>query len=1186
MIHLFNRTSVAVVASALFGMIAAGSAQAQVVIKDDLTSGHSLYNWKALNGACLTAGDNTPTPHDSTLPSDYTPANDSSGNAVAIPIPACIDPKNGNLAYYKNKTLVGGDQGVMPDVAGKGALRLTNGDWKQNNDNGDQQTGAIISNFTYPSNKGINLTWTTVTYGGDGLSGHGADGMSFFLVDGAKNPSVAGASGGSLGYSCSNTNPVYDGLVGGYLGIGVDEYGNFTNGGTSTDSKGKVTYKDNTATGPGAAAGTIGVRGMGDVAYAELYAQRSDLYTAPTSPLSTAQVNALYATCAYGKYYDMNHNTVTTTSVADYKYLASASLSGIASQQPSSTASDSNPNQPQRSLATLISYTLKITSTGHATFQYSVNGGASATPIPDLDLVANNGALPTTLRFRFSAGTGSGSNIHEITCFKAAPVDTSDTSASSNVQQAAKLAAGSQVFISYFHPTNWWGSMLAADLSYQASSDSIIASGGATWDASCVLTGGSCTTMNSASPPTVTAQASRVILTNDGNVSTSGGVTVGGAGIAFEASTLTAAQLTSLQDSTTSAPEIAYLRGDRSKEADKTNGVYRIRTSLLGDIVDSSPVWVGYPSSSYAGPWADKLGNASNATMAEGTTYGAFATLYATRRNMLYVGANDGMLHGFSAGSYTAPSGTTDRSFVTTLNTGAEMMAYVPAQVISVIHPVIPALDTVHAGVDYSNPSYVHNFFVDATPGSGDLYYGATPAWHTWLAGGLGVGGHADGAIQDNTATVTAPAGAFYVLDVTNPGGIGTGPILGAPGNFSEATASSVVVGEWNSSNLTCPSSLAPKTNCGIYLGQVLGTPVIRRLHDGSWGVIFGNGTNAPGGSGVTSGHSGLFIMHVAANGDKTFQYIDAGSTAAGGIVQVAAADLDGDHITDFVYAGDVLGNLYRFDLTDNSASNWSAMKIFTASSWQPITSAPVVTAIPGAGTGSPKVLVVFGTGQKLPLTATAAEKYSAATATKPQSLYGIWDANMYNWNRSNTDTKYANLQTAATPAISVTALQSQTVTNATTASATVPRTVSNTTMCWQGMSGCTGTGITANAMGWELDLPTASEQVIFNPLVANGDLFVNTTIPATSNLFSCTSTTAAGWTMGISLTNGGSGAVPAFDGGVSGYSLNGAGTPAVYSYNTSSYLGTNTNDQHQFKSKKLAPQPGVGKRVTWTKIR
>ncbi len=278
------------------------------------------------------------------------------------------------------------------------------------------------------------------------------------------------------------------------------------------------------------------------------------------------------------------------------------------------------------------------------------------------------------------------------------------------------------------------------------------------------------------------------------------------------------------------------------------------------------------------------------------------------------------------------------------------------------------------------------------------------------------------------------------------------------------------------------------------------------------------------------------------------------------------------------MYAGDVLGNLYRFDLTSSTASSWSSMKIFQTASGQPITTAPVITATPVVGTTKPRVIVAFGTGQKLPVTISSAEVY----ATGAQALYGIWDANMTAWNATSTDTKYAALtQTSSTTPVSITAslLTGQTA----TASGSAGRTVTNNAICWSGSTVCTSGN---TQMGWTLPLPTSTEQVIYNPLVSNGEFFVNTTIPATSQALTCGATLVSGFTMGISVTNGGSGTTPAFDDGNSGYSLNGAGTPAIYAVGSSTFIGTNTNDQHQFKTKKLNPQPGIGTRLTWTKIR
>ncbi|KKB10734.1 hypothetical protein, partial [Devosia chinhatensis] len=111
-----------------------GVARAQLVISDTLTGASSSYKWQALNGACLTAGNGTGT------------------------IPACS-----GLSYYSGKTLVGGVTGTLPDAVGSGALRLTNGDTTTGS-NGNNQTGAVVSNFTFPTNQGIQVTFTTVTY--------------------------------------------------------------------------------------------------------------------------------------------------------------------------------------------------------------------------------------------------------------------------------------------------------------------------------------------------------------------------------------------------------------------------------------------------------------------------------------------------------------------------------------------------------------------------------------------------------------------------------------------------------------------------------------------------------------------------------------------------------------------------------------------------------------------------------------------------------------------------------------------------------------------------------------------------------------------------------------------------------------------------------------------------------------
>ena len=195
-----------------------------------------------------------------------------------------------------------------------------------------------------------------------------------------------------------------------------------------------------------------------------------------------------------------------------------------------------------------------------------------------------------------------------------------------------------------------------------------------------------------------------------------------------------------------------YLRGDRSNEqtpqassSTTYQGVFRARTSVLGDIIDSSPTWVGPPNSPYPNAWVDKYPPAAGGDSYPenaGQTYANFAssTGMGTRTNVVYAGANDGMLHGFRSGYFDATN-----TYQPASNDGYEVMAYVPGYIVNHIQ------NANFAPNNYSDPQYGHRFDVDAPPGTGDLFYGG--AWHTWLVGGLGPGGK-----------------AIYALDVTNPG--------------------------------------------------------------------------------------------------------------------------------------------------------------------------------------------------------------------------------------------------------------------------------------------------------------------------------------------------------------------------------------------------------------------------------
>jgi type IV pilus assembly protein PilY1 len=932
--------------------------------------------------------------------------------------------------------------------------------------------------------------------------------------------------------------------------------------------------------------------------------------------------------------------TANPAGILDYPAIAFKNITAFTIANESATT---------RSQATPIFYNLKITQNGLLSLSYST-GGAFSSIIQNQNITTSNGPLPASFRFGFAGSTGGDTNIHEIMCFKAASATTSGSSATVNQVQSAQIEAGTQAYFAFYNPNVWTGTVTANGLIDNMGVVTVNTQ--ANWDAQCMLSGttgaalsagGGCASTLATGPTSATpGPTSRVILTWD---------TTKLAGIPFEWTNLNTNQQTVLDDEN-GTPDAAansqfrlnYLRGDRSNEITSTGtGLYRAREGVLGDIVDSSPSWVGPPSSPYTATWVDHL----NPTTVEPENTGApnntqsylqYITAAQGRLNVVYAGANDGMLHGFEAGSFDTSGnfcGTTGSLLTTcaaTPNDGKEVIAYMPGSTIystalssttggcagtnvstgtgvQNIHGWTPAIGTGTTScetpeLDFSATPYGHNFFVDATPGTGDLFFGG--AWHTWLVGGLGAGG-----------------AAIYALDVTNPSA------------FSESNAKSLVVGEWNSSTITCTAGTTANSPCGSHLGNTYGTPQLRRLHSGNWAAIFGNGF------GSASGDAGIYIMSIdntsttGTPGTPTFYYLSAnpsgsssnaifsgtgsqsgtvvtitavasitgasglastGAIAVGdvltgpgvmpgttvlsfntgtggkgtynvstsgtvtsgavtvnnGIAYVTPADLDGDHITDYVYAGDMQGNVWRFDLTSTNPNQWgvtnsggasinkpsgtaagqggggSPAPLFTAISSagqiQRITTQPLVVSNPVPGSGQ-LLLIEFGTGQRTQITNAASESFLNGT----QALYGVWDWNLSTWNTLSPGNQYATVASSATGhsspfTLGVGNLTAQTLTPLT--NGTVNGT--NVPICWAGSTACT-TGNTS--FGWYANLPGSSEQIIFSPVFFQGAMLVNSTIPAVNAATSCTINTDTGFTYSLNVANGGvfNNAFPAF---------------------------------------------------------
>ncbi|HJS92377.1 MAG TPA: PilC/PilY family type IV pilus protein [Steroidobacteraceae bacterium] len=983
------------------------------------------------------------------------------------------------------------------------------------------QTYSCPSGYTQSgSGSGTTCTLTTVVSTTSPNQKDGADGMSFFLMDGSQPVTFSdgsgnyGSWGGSLGYTCSNANPPYNGLVGAYIGLGIDEYGNFLNGTVNTFGvSNPQNLGDNTASGGGQQANRIGLRGEGNVSWEWLNANYPNYY--PSSLATTKDSNGKYysqdavqATCKTGTLWNYSVPAVPVNTLAtsanggatlyDYKaipgaytvlpgtvQIANEYANGGYSRQPYSTTSGTYGTG-----ANPITYKLQITANGLLSLSYSFNGGAWTSVIKNQSISASNGTLPSKVRFGFAGSTGGSSNIHEILCFKAAAASQAASSTTINQQQSSKVETGSQAYFGYYDPQNWTGALTANSL---INTNGVLTiSSAANWDASCVLTGvasgSSCGTTGQAGPISAqswsTGSGGRVMLTWSGT-----------AGIPLEWSSLTSTEQADLDagDSSQTADRLQFLRGDAAEEI-QGGGTYRNLDSVLGDIIDSSSAWVGPPSKSvyaaYESPttWKDKLYPSTTMPENSGQSYSTFVSTESTRLNVVYVGANDGLLHGFSAGSFDS-TGTVYNSAT---NTGQEVLAYMPQGVLETIH----SSSTPY--IDYANAQYGHNFYVDATPGTGDLYYQG--AWHTWLVGGLGPGG-----------------AEIYALKITNPS------------NFSESNASSMVMGDWQGgTNATSnPGSFTCQyvANCALNLGDTYGTPTIRRLHNGDWGVIFGNGLNS------STGDAGIFILTIdPTSGAQNMYYLSTGTSGGNGIAYAHPVDMDQDHVVDYVYAGDALGNVWRFDLTSSSPQDWGVTPgpLFTTSSGQPITSDVYPVFV--AGPSGTQLMLFFGTGRKYPLTETTPTSYSSSQ----QSYYGIWDWNMSAWNALNS-TQFASMPAGTVGSLGPSNLQLQTVSY--DSSTGLPSIETPYSVCWAGTSTCSAATVTAgtsstssnNQYGWYINFPgtnsgygsTTYEQEVYNPILVSTAIQFNSILPAIDSPLMCTPDQDEGWSYALDVRNG-----------------------------------------------------------------
>ena len=392
----------------------------------------------------------------------------------------------------------------------------------------------------------------------------------------------------------------------------------------------------------------------------------------------------------------------------------------------------------------------------------------------------------------------------------------------------------------------------------------------------------------------------------------------------------------------------------------------------------------------------DNLANYGYSRLPEGGAYNGFLSSKQSTVAAIFVGANDGMLHAFNASN------------------GEELFGFVPNE-------IFPKLVTI-SDLDYGckgDECLPHEYLVDGKSALGDVYFSSSSDWHTVLVGGLGKGGK-----------------GLFALDVTHAESFTEDDVL------------------WEISSTQAPDSASEYTD---HLGETIPLASVVRLNNSDsskrWAAIVGNGY------GANSHQAVLFIIDIETG--ALIKKINTGSGTEehpNGLSTPIAVDSNNDSIVDRIYAGDLLGNLWAFDVSGTNPDNWevdfSGTPLFTTTN--PITAPPQAGRHPKGG-----LMVYVGTGKYFDIS----DNLSTDLIPIPNTYFGIHD----NGSPVAIDTL-----------VEQTILQEEAV---------------------------DGTGYSARVIsdhsvdyntqhGWFMTLPTSGERVISQALLRQGRLIFTTMTP------------------------------------------------------------------------------------------
>lgn len=471
-------------------------------------------------------------------------------------------------------------------------------------------------------------------------------------------------------------------------------------------------------------------------------------------------------------------------------------------------------------------------------------------------------------------------------------------------------------------------------------------------------------------------------------------------GVPFTASAMNTATQ-NLLSATDPAKLINYVRGDQTEEKNS----YRKRISLLGDIVNSTPVLVK--------DLVDSQYDFLPSTTPGQSSYLKYLKSKRVRTPQLFVGANDGMLHAFNADS------------------GIESFAFVPRSVLGQLK-------------ELANPIYDHRYFVDGPVTEVDMYDTAAAKWRNLVVGTGGAG-------AKNLFAINVPVPS--VPESGDP------PALDAK---ASAPGAADILWEINSATPGYED-----------LHHVLQAPESGIMQDGTWAIITGNGVG-PDVLGAT-----LYVINA-----RTGERIAAltAQTIGGGLGGVKVVRDSNKRIV-AAYAGDLVGYLWKFDLSSPDRSKWSVnrggplllARDSSGAAVEPFTAAPAVIPHPLGG-----FMVLAGTGKLF--------EPDDASSTSEQSLYGVWDK----------PPKGSYVDQAK-------GLVTQTIS---------PLTINGQTGEYFAISSnAVDYGAAAKNMGWKIRLTIApGQRLIYAPQIESGRVLFDTMVPG-GTATGCTATQPQGYT-------------------------------------------------------------------------